>query len=30
MIVAKNRNGPTSTIVTSFQGHLSRFVDMPH
>ncbi len=29
MIVAKNRNGPTSTIVTSFQGHLSRFVDMP-
>lgn len=29
MIVAKNRNGPTSTIVTSFQGHLSRFMDMP-
>lgn len=29
-IVAKNRNGPTRTIVTAFQGHYSRFVDMQH
>ncbi len=27
-IVAKHRNGPTSTITTAFQGHYSRFVDM--
>ena len=30
LIVAKHRNGPTSTIVTAFQGHYSRFVDMQH
>lgn len=30
MIVAKNRNGPTRTIVTIFQGDKSRFVDTPH
>ncbi|WP_460741826.1 replicative DNA helicase [Mariniluteicoccus endophyticus] len=29
-IVAKNRNGPTRTVVTAFQGHYSRFVDMQH
>ncbi len=29
-IVAKHRNGPTKTIVTAFQGHYSRFVDMQH
>lgn len=29
-IVAKNRNGPTKTVVTAFQGHYSRFVDMQH
>ena len=28
LIVAKNRSGPTKTIVTAFQGHYSRFVDM--
>lgn len=28
LIVAKNRNGPTATITTVFQGHYSRFVDM--
>ena len=27
-IVAKHRNGPTATVVVSFQGHYSRFVDM--
>ncbi len=27
-IVAKHRNGPTSTITVAFQGHFSRFVDM--
>jgi replicative DNA helicase len=27
-IVAKHRNGPTSTVVVAFQGHYSRFVDM--
>ena len=27
-IVAKHRNGPTATLVTAFQGHYSRFVDM--
>ena len=26
--VAKHRNGPTKTIVVSFQGHYSRFTDM--
>jgi len=31
-IVAKHRNGPTTTITVAFQGHYSRFVDMaqPH
>ncbi len=29
-IVAKHRNGPTSTITVAFQGHYSRFVDMSH
>ena len=28
LIVAKHRNGPTDTIVVSFQGHYARFVDM--
>lgn len=28
-IVAKHRNGPTKTITVGFQGHLSRFADMP-
>ncbi|TXH40972.1 MAG: replicative DNA helicase, partial [Actinobacteria bacterium] len=28
IIVAKHRNGPTATVVTAFQGHYSRFVDM--
>lgn len=27
-IVAKHRDGPTSTITVAFQGHYSRFVDM--
>ena len=27
-IVAKHRNGPTSTIPVAFQGHYSRFVDL--
>jgi replicative DNA helicase len=27
-IVAKHRNGQTKTLVTAFQGHYSRFVDM--
>jgi replicative DNA helicase len=27
-IVAKHRNGPTSTVTVAFQGHYSRFVDM--
>ena len=27
-IVAKHRNGPTSTITCAFQGHYSRFTDM--
>jgi replicative DNA helicase len=26
--VAKNRNGPTTTVTVAFQGHYSRFVDM--
>ena len=29
LIIAKHRNGRTDTIPVSFQGHLSRFVDMP-
>lgn len=28
LIVAKHRNGPTSTVVVAFQGHYSRFADM--
>ncbi|WP_415962016.1 replicative DNA helicase [Streptomyces sp. 021-4] len=28
LIVAKHRNGPTSTVTVAFQGHYSRFVDM--
>lgn len=28
-IVAKNRSGPTANIVVAFQGHYTRFVDMP-
>ena len=28
LIVAKNRQGPTTTITVAFQGHYSRFVDM--
>ena len=28
LIVAKHRNGPTSTVTVAFQGHFSRFVDM--
>ena len=28
-IVAKHRNGPTRTVTVAFQGHFSRFVDMP-
>jgi replicative DNA helicase len=27
-IVAKHRNGPTSTVTVSFLGHYSRFADM--
>ena len=27
-ILAKHRNGPITTVVTAFQGHYSRFVDM--
>jgi replicative DNA helicase len=29
LIVAKHRNGPTKTITVAFQGHFSRFADMP-
>jgi replicative DNA helicase len=29
LIVAKHRNGPTKTIPAAFQGHFSRFKDMP-
>ncbi len=29
LIIAKHRNGRTDTIPVSFQGHLSRFADMP-
>jgi replicative DNA helicase len=28
-ILAKQRNGPTGTVTVSFQGHFSRFQDMP-
>ena len=28
-ILAKQRNGPTGTVTVSFQGHYSRFQDMP-
>jgi replicative DNA helicase len=28
LIIAKHRNGRTGTVVASFQGHYSRFVDM--
>jgi replicative DNA helicase len=28
LIVAKHRNGPTSTVTVAFQGHYSRFTDM--
>jgi replicative DNA helicase len=28
-IVAKHRQGPTATITVAFQGHYSRFVEMP-
>jgi replicative DNA helicase len=28
LIVAKNRNGPTTSVTVAFQGHYSRFVDM--
>ena len=27
-IIAKHRNGPTTTVTVAFQGHYSRFVDM--
>jgi replicative DNA helicase len=27
--LAKHRNGPTATITVGFQGHMSRFADMP-
>ncbi|WP_166876798.1 MULTISPECIES: replicative DNA helicase [unclassified Salinibacterium] len=30
LIVAKHRNGPTDTITVAFQGHFSRFADMPN
>jgi len=29
IIIAKHRNGPTGQATVAFQGHLSRFVDMP-
>ena len=28
-IIAKHRNGPTDTVTVAFQGHYSRFADMP-
>ncbi len=28
LIVAKHRNGPTTTVTVAFQGHFSRFTDM--
>src|SRR5437870_1009984 len=30
IIIAKHRNGPTGLATVAFQGHLSRFVDMPN
>jgi replicative DNA helicase len=30
LIVAKHRNGPVATIAVSFQGHYSRFAEMPN
>jgi replicative DNA helicase len=30
LIVAKHRNGPTGVIEVSFQGHYSRFAEMPN
>ena len=30
IIIAKHRNGPTGNTTVAFQGHLSRFVDMPN
>lgn len=29
LILAKQRNGPTGTVTVAFQGHYSRFRDMP-
>jgi replicative DNA helicase len=29
LIIAKHRNGPTTTIAVAFQGRYSRFADMP-
>ena len=29
LIIAKHRNGPTSTVAVAFQGRYSRFADMP-
>ena len=29
LIIAKHRNGRTDTLPVSFQGHFSRFADMP-
>lgn len=29
LILAKQRNGPTGTVTVAFQGHYSRFQDMP-
>ena len=28
IILAKHRNGPTTTVTVAFQGHYSRFIDM--
>lgn len=30
VIVAKQRNGPTGTVVLAFQGHYSRFMSLSH
>jgi replicative DNA helicase len=30
LIIAKHRNGPTSTVAVAFQGRYSRFADMPN
>lgn len=29
LIIGKSRNGPTADVTVAFQGHYSRFVDMP-